>query len=133
MFEKPFSLAYVVTLAKHQLSTDLHVRNPSPSANLDFQALLHTYLAVPANEVSISPLTDLTYYDKTEDRVKKETRDLVDVKKYTDSVYENAPLKYDITWKDGAIKVRAKNFKDVVVWNPQQEGKKIGDMEEGGW
>jgi glucose-6-phosphate 1-epimerase len=133
VFEKPFSLAYVVTLAKHQLSTGLHVRNLSPSADLDFQALLHTYLAVPANEVSISPLTDLTYYDKTEDRVKKEMRDLVDVKKYTDSVYENAPLKYDVIWKDGAIEVRAKNFKDVVVWNPQQEGKNIGDMEEGGW
>lgn len=137
VYEKPFSLAYVVTLAKHQLSTDLHVRNLSPDADLSFQGLLHTYLAVPANEVAISPLTDLIYYDKTEereeDRVKKETREYVDVQKYTDSVYEDAPLKYDVTWKGGAIEVRAKNFKDVVVWNPQQEGKKIGDMEDGGW
>lgn len=137
VYEKPFSLAYVVTLAKHQLSTDLHVRNLSPDANLSFQGLLHTYLAVPANEVTISPLTNLTYYDKTEaneeDRLKKETRERVDVQKYTDSVYEDAPLRYDITWKDGAIEMRAKNFKDLVVWNPQQEGKKIGDMEDGGW
>jgi glucose-6-phosphate 1-epimerase len=32
MFPHPFHLSYVVTLAPHQLSTDLHVVNPIPSS-----------------------------------------------------------------------------------------------------
>ncbi|RXW22946.1 hypothetical protein EST38_g2913 [Candolleomyces aberdarensis] len=139
VYEQPFKLAYVVTLASHQLSTDLHVHNTSSDKVLDFQALLHTYLAVPADRVSISSLDGLAYYDKTESTEegrktsKTEERTSVDVQKFTDSVYENAPGKYQITWDDGTLEVRAKGFKDVVVWNPQQEGSKLADMEEGGW
>ncbi|KAJ2920337.1 hypothetical protein MD484_g222, partial [Candolleomyces efflorescens] len=139
IYEHPFKLAYVVTLALHQLSTDLHVRNTSSDKVLDFQALLHTYLAVPADRVSISSLEGLAYYDKTESTEecrkasKIEERGSVHVRNFTDSVYENAPGKYQITWDGGALEVRAKGFKDVVVWNPQQEGSKLADMEEGGW
>lgn len=58
----------------------------------------------------------------------------MDVLKFTDSVYENAPGKYTVTWPGGGVEVNAKNLKDVVVWNPQAEaGAKIGDMEAGGW
>ena len=58
----------------------------------------------------------------------------VDVLKFTDSVYENAPGKYDVLWGSGGIEIVTKNLKDVVIWNPQAEaGAKIGDMEEGGW
>lgn len=128
-----------MTLAAHQLSTDLHVTNTSLSDVLEFQALLHNYLRVPADQVVISPLQNLSYYDKTETteeaRVmpKIETRAQVDVKRYTDSVYENAPLEYDISWPTGKIEIKATHFKDLVVWNPQQEGQKISDMEENGW
>lgn len=139
IFTKPFHLAYVVTLAEHQLSADLHVRNTSSIEALEFQALLHNYIRAPADEVTVGPLLGLTYYDKTENSeaarttAKIESRDAVDVKKYTDSVYENGPLVYKISWATGGIEVKAKNFKDVVVWNPQEEGKKIGDMESEGW
>ena len=128
-----------MTLAAHQLSTDLHVTNTSLSDTLEFQALLHNYLRVPADQVVISPLQNLTYYDKTESTEearatpKIETRAQVDVKRVTDSVYENAPLEYDIRWPTGKIQLKVINFKDLVVWNPQQEGQKIGDMEENGW
>jgi len=140
-FERPFHLAYVVTLAEHQLSTDLHVKNTALSSTspLEFQALLHNYIRAPANELLISPLQALSYYDKTEStdelrsKPKVETRAGVDVKKFTDFVYENAPGNYEITWPSGTIAIRAVNFKDVVVWNPQETGAKIGDMEEGGW
>ena len=39
-YDKPFELAYVVTLAEHQISTDLHVKNTGSSASspLEFQA-----------------------------------------------------------------------------------------------
>jgi glucose-6-phosphate 1-epimerase len=128
-----------VTLGAHQLSTDLHVTNTSSSDTLEFQALLHNYLHVPADQVVITPLQNLTYYDKTEATEearatpKIETRAQVDLKRVTDSVYENAPLKYDISWPTGKIQLKVARFKDLVLWNPQEEGRKIGDMEENGW
>lgn len=139
VYAKQFHLAYVVTLAAHQLSTDIHVQNTSSSDNLEFQALLHSYIRAPADQVTVTPLQGVSYYDKTEStedarsQPKVENRSHVDVIKYTDSVYENAPNKYQITWPDGSLELKAHGFKDVVVWNPQEEGQKIGDMEPQGW
>ncbi|GLB36161.1 putative catalyzes the interconversion between the alpha and beta anomers from at least three hexose 6-phosphate sugars (Glc6P, Gal6P, and Man6P) [Lyophyllum shimeji] len=144
VYDRPFHLSYVVTLAEHQLSTDLHVTNTStstafPPDTLEFQALLHNYIRAPANQVLISPLQNLAYYDKTElteqgqPTRKTESRPAVDVKKPTDSVYEDAPQNYEITWPGGGISLRSKNLKDVVVWNPQEGGRQIADMEDGGW
>ena len=141
-YDKPFELAYVVTLAEHQISTDLHVKNTglSTTGPLIFQALFHTYLRAPANEVRIAPLKNVNFYDKTEAteelraQAKSETREAVDVLKFTDSVYENAPGTYQVSWPGGGVEVKSRNLKDVVVWNPQAEaGAKIGDMEAGGW
>ncbi|KAI9063055.1 galactose mutarotase-like protein [Trametes sanguinea] len=141
-FDHPFHLEYIVTLAEHQLTTDFHVKHTGLSTTppFEFQALFHNYIRAPANDVHITPLKGISYYDKTEATEearaapKVESRDGVDVKKFTDFVYENAPGKYDITWPSGAIEIRTSNLKDVVVWNPQQEtGSKIADMEEGGW
>lgn len=135
----------MVTLAEHQLSTDLHVTNTSTSSvyppdNLEFQALLHNYIRAPANQVLVFPLQDKTYYDKTEtseegrNKAKTETRAGVDVRKFTDSVYEDASEKYEVTWPGGGVEIKVAGFKDVVVWNPQRvAGSKIGDMEDGGW
>ncbi|KAK7694649.1 hypothetical protein QCA50_001836 [Cerrena zonata] len=141
-YDRPFDLAFVVTLSEHQLSTNLHVKNTALSTTgpLEFQALFHNYIRAPANEVAITPLHNVTYYDKTEStdelraQAKIETRASVDVKKFTDSVYENAPGKYLIDSLLGKIEVKTQNFPNVVIWNPQAEaGAKIGDMEEGGW
>jgi len=79
----------------------------------------------------------LKYFDKVDtsfDGLKTEERAGVDVRNSTDSVYENAPGSYEVTWPGGGISIKTKALKDVVVWNPQAEaGKKIGDMEDGGW
>jgi glucose-6-phosphate 1-epimerase len=139
VYDRPFQLTYVVTLAQHQLSTDLHVANPSESATLQFQSLLHTYIAAPAQELTITPLQNVKYYDKMESiteaqqTAKVETRAKVDVRRPTDSVYEDAPLDYTVSWPGGTVNIRAREFKDVVVWNPGEGGKKIADMEDGGW
>lgn len=141
IFPKPFHLTYVVTLAEHQLSTDLHVKNASSTAgdSLEFQALLHNYIRAPADQVQVAPLQHLQYYDKTEtsDQAralpKVEARAAVDVIRYTDSVYQDAPQNYKVAWPEGGLKIRSVNLKDVVVWNPQEEGRKIADMEEDGW
>jgi len=139
-YGREFELAYVVTLAEHQLSTDLHVHNPPGSSQeLEFQALFHTYFRVPASDVKITPLHNLGYYDKTqrsdEEKAARriELREEVRIDRFTDYVYENAPGNYKVTWADGEINIRAKNLNDVVVWNPQEQGKKLADMEDGGW
>ena len=126
----------MITLAEHQLSTDLHVSNLSSSAPLSFQALLHSYLKAPAFSAHVSGLQGLTYIDKTAEGTPKikEGRVVADVLKFTDSVYEDAPGEYTITWPGGGLKIKPIGFKDVVLWNPgAAAGSKIGDMEEGGW
>ncbi|CCM01982.1 uncharacterized protein FIBRA_04055 [Fibroporia radiculosa] len=141
-FKRPFHLSYIVTLAEHQLSTDLHVKNTglSTSPPLEFQALFHNYIRVPSDDVLVTPLQGITYYDKTETSEelrslpKVETRASVDVREFTDFVYENAPGTYEVASPVSRIEVRATNLKDVVVWNPRAEaGSKIADMEAGGW
>lgn len=66
-FPHAFDLSYVVTLTAHQLSTDLHVKN-SGEEDLKFQALLHSYLAVPdASKLKVEGLkAGLTYRDKVD-------------------------------------------------------------------
>lgn len=139
-YEREFELAFVVTLAEHQLSTDLHVYNPPGNTqDLEFQALFHTYFRVPASSVKITPLYNLGYYDKTrqseeEKAVRRiELREEVVIDTFTDYVYENAPGNYKVKWADGEINIKSKNLKDVVIWNPQEQGKKLADMEDGGW
>lgn len=107
---------------------------------LEFQALYHNYFRAPANEVLITPLQHTFYYDRTEPtdegktRAKQEARAELDVKKYTDSLYQDAPQRYEMTWPGGGIEVKSTGLKDLVVWRPQEEvGRKMDDMEEGGW
>lgn len=108
----------------------------STSEPFEFQALLHSYYRAPAAFVNIQGLRGLTYTDKTASgspKVKEE-RAVVDVEKFTDFVYENAPNQISVTWPDGGVEIKTIGFKDVTVWNPSSEaGSKIGDMEEGGW
>ncbi|KAF8237849.1 galactose mutarotase-like protein [Tricholoma matsutake] len=146
IYKRQFHLSYVVTLAEHHLTTELHVENrstPIPTAGLpdvlEFQALLHNYIRAPSTQVLIGPLEQISYYDKTEateegrSGAKVETRAAVDVKTYTDSVYENAGQKYKLEWPGDGITISSTNFKDVVIWNPQENGRNISDMEDRGW
>lgn len=62
-FQHDYKLSYVVTLGPHQLSTDLHIVNTSKSESFKFQALLHTYLAVPdARKIKINGVDKGTQY-----------------------------------------------------------------------
>ena len=133
-----FKLAYVVTLAAHQLSTDLHLFNAS-GEHVNFQALLHTYYAVNAATTKVTPLTGLTYLNKVKGGIEEtEQREEVDVTGFTDSVYLDAVSKsagkYKITDESVSLELHTRGFKDLVVWNPSQEaGIKMGDMEPDGW
>jgi len=133
-FPQEFHLALVITLAAHELSTDLHVENKS-SQPLTYQALFHTYFACDASQVKVSSLKGLTYLDKTRNYAEVvEERDELDVKNYTDAVYKSAPGNYTIKYPGGGVHIRTKGFNDVVVWNPHAEaGRALADMEDGGW
>jgi len=135
--QDPVALAYSVTLTEHQLSTFIHVTNTAHSgAPIEFQSLLHTYFRVPSQTARVSGLNGLYFTDKTASGFprKVEERELVDVLQFTDSVYEDGPRDYRVVWPDGGISVKAVNFKDVVVWNPNAEASsKLADMEDGGW
>jgi len=106
---------------------------------MEFQALFHNYIRAPSDDVVVTPLQELVYYDKTntsadgQPKQKVESRAAVDVRQGTDSIYENAPQDYEIKWGSSGIRIKTVNLKDVVVWNPQDEGRKLADMEEGGW
>jgi glucose-6-phosphate 1-epimerase len=133
-------LAFIIKLTEYQISTELHVRNTSNTDILEFQALFHNYIRAPSAQVLIFPLQHRSYYDKTapteEERStpKKESREGVDVKNHTDSVYENVSQQYEITWPQGGLEIRTSELKDLVIWNPQKQvGSKLADMEEGGW
>ncbi|KAK2461908.1 hypothetical protein APHAL10511_006371 [Amanita phalloides] len=138
IYKHSFHLDYVVTLAEHQITTGLYVANTSADA-MEFQALFHNYIRAPSDEVDVTPLQHLLYLDKTDiladgqPKQKLETRSVVDVKRETDSVYENAPQDYEIKWGNGGVRIRSLNLNDVVIWNPGEEGRKMSDMEEGGW
>lgn len=135
VFPHKFVIAYVVTLAGHQLSTDFHLRNQEDKP-LAFQVLLHTYYAVEAaKNVRITPLKGLTYINKVKNAAEEiEERDAVDVLQFTDSVYKSASKEYEIDTGVDKLSLKSRELNDVVVWNPGPEaGSKIADMEDGGW
>ncbi|EIW83577.1 galactose mutarotase-like protein [Coniophora puteana RWD-64-598 SS2] len=134
VYDKPFSLTYVVAITEKTMVNELRVTNPHPSDTLEFQTLLHTYFRAPMEDVRVEPLQGKPYFDKTTMTERVENRELVDVKTFTDSVYGNAEKKSKFTWPGGGIEIESFNYPDLVVWNPQEEvASKMTDMEEYGW
>lgn len=79
-FDHKHELTYVVTLTRHELSTDLHVTNTG-TEDFAFQALLHGYLAVPdAAKLNVEGLQKgQQWKDKTEG--------------FAEKVWEGGPLR----------------------------------------
>ncbi|ORX34740.1 galactose mutarotase-like domain-containing protein [Kockovaella imperatae] len=136
-FKHSYKLAFVVTLAAHQLSTDLHIINEGKE-EFQFQALLHNYLAVPdAKKLSVEGIDKGTRYkDKTQN-----FKELIwpgeplTITQETDAVFqklETQELKLDYGNGKG-LNVRFRGFEDCTIWNPQEKGKTMADMEDGGW
>ncbi len=75
------------------LKLEVDVKNMNDSKDLEFTFALHTYFKVPsANKVEISDLTGLTYLDKTDEfKEKVEAAKMVQVDRFTDSIYKDAP------------------------------------------
>ncbi|KZO94376.1 galactose mutarotase-like protein [Calocera viscosa TUFC12733] len=134
LFPHPFKLVYTVTLAEHQLTTSLRVYNTG-TAPLAFQALLHNYFRGEAASAGVQPLKGVRFVDKVRDGARDtEAREIVDVRSYTDRVYEAAGGAYTLTFPPSAhLSIKTHNLPDVTVWNPQETGSGMADMEPGGW
>lgn len=134
-FQAQFHLSYTITLSAHQLTSHLQVRNPSETAALTFQALLHTYIRTEVAVSTVVPLKGLTYINKLKQGLPEEveTRDKVDVKEPADYVYKQGGGAYKVVGEKQEILVRSSGFKDVVIWNPGLDGRKMSDLAEGGW
>ncbi|KAL7418802.1 hypothetical protein Q5752_006485 [Cryptotrichosporon argae] len=137
-FAHSYKLAYVVTLAAHQLSTDVHVVNTGADT-FKFQALLHNYLAVPeATKIRITGIDAGTQYkDKTlGGKVDTAPGGELVIDRELDRVYQKVPSQ-EIKVDDGhgsGFAVRFRGFEDCTIWNPREgTGAKIADMEPGGW
>jgi len=82
------------------------------------------------------PLKGLTYINKLKpgNPEEIEEREAVDVREPADFVYKKAGGEYEVSWGGGlGIEVKATGLDDVVIWNPGKEGKKMTDLEDGGW
>lgn len=137
-FQHKYKLAYVVTLAAHELSTDVHVTNEDDKG-FDFQCLLHNYLAVPdSKKISIEGIHQgVQYKDKTKDmKMFSWGGGPLTIKGETDSVFQKIPsqeLKLDYGNGSGLI-IHFRGFEDTTIWNPTEiRGRGIADMEDNGW
>lgn len=140
LFTKDFALTYVVVLTDSTLTTSLTVKNPSSSDILPFQALLHTYLALPEGvtpkQAKVLNLTGLQFDDKAAGHVKG-TESRVEVDFFAgevDRVYSSVPNEVTVKYSDaeGGYLITKANLPDTTVWNPGEKGNSIGDMEQGG-
>jgi len=137
-FPHKYKLSYVVTLSAHQISTDLHIVNEGDE-DFSFQALLHSYLAVP--DVAKLKVTGLdkgvTYRDKAlGNKILQCEGDILVVDREIDRVFYKVPSQ-EINIDDGeggGFTTRFRGFEDCTIWNPQAAtGAKMADMEDKGW
>lgn len=142
-----FELTYEIKLFPSSLVTALHVRNTS-SAEIAFQALLHTYLTVDDvrnGGVQVEGLKGLHYQDKVSGTSNTEERTAITFDKETDSVYANAPSEIVVRirgpdGKNHVVIIEKAAFldheplsgaqpSDAVVWNPWiEKSKGMGDF-----
>ncbi|KAK4058030.1 hypothetical protein OIO90_000769 [Microbotryomycetes sp. JL221] len=143
LFDRKFKLVYEVQLRDSALVVKLHVKVPQDGQTLPFQALLHSYLRLPAGikpaRVRVAPLKGLTLRDKVQGGAEsRETRDVVEVQGpngEVDRVYLQADDNLKITYEgvDGEMSIKKNNLADVVLWNPgPDKGATIADMEKNG-
>jgi len=142
VFPRSFRLVYTVGLTSTTLTTTLSVRNPSETASLPFQALLHTYLRLPSPitplQTAITGLKGLGFTDKVQGGiVGTESRDQVGFEEgEVDRVYHRVGDHLTVSWDAGktGFTINKKNLPDTTVWNPAQvKGAAMGDMDPGGW
>lgn len=123
VFPVPFSASYTVRLVhspQPSLTTSLTVTNPPENAQLEFQALLHTYLRLPSAskpvDVKIVGLKGVSFTDKVQDgKVEEEQRTDVGFEAgEVDRVYKGVPSSLDVVLGHGhSMRLQTSNLPDV--------------------
>jgi len=140
VFKPAFECLYTVKISQSSLITSLEVTNPSDSS-IEIQALLHTYLRLPAEglpqDVRLGPLKGLSFADKVaQGVVSTEEREEVDfLAGEVDRVYKNVPSEIQVDMGHGKkMTIKTNGLPDLTVWNPHEtKSNAMADMETEGW
>ncbi|KNZ53236.1 uncharacterized protein VP01_32g17 [Puccinia sorghi] len=140
MSRPAFECLYTVKISQRSLITSLEVTNPSNSS-IEIQALLHTYLRLPAaglpQDVRLGPLKGLSFADKVaQGVVSNEEREAVDfLAGEVDRVYKNVPSEIQVDLGHGKkMTIKTNGLPDLTVWNPHEtKSNAMADMETEGW
>jgi D-hexose-6-phosphate mutarotase len=123
VFKPAFECVYKVKICERSLLTSLEVTNPSDTS-LEIQALLHTYLRLPAQglpqDVTLGPLKGLSFADKVAGgAVGTEERSAVDfLAGEVDRVYTNVPAEINVDLGHGKrISIKTSGLPDVSSLN----------------
>jgi len=128
-----FELRYQIMFdAEGELVTRMRLRNTGRD-DFKFTCALHSYFCVDdITQTTVEGLSGVEYEDALDEAnpVKTEDRDVIDFAGNVDRVYGPSPLVVRmIDGKKGRCVAIAKDFPDVVVWNPWDEKTKaMGDM-----
>jgi len=111
------------------------VTNNNDKDPFDFTAALHTYFAInDIHKISVSPLNDLSYFNKVKNSDEKQIDKALNITGETDRIYYNAPDTVVISEDGNEIFVEKKNFSDFVVWNIWVDKcKDIADLHPDSW
>jgi len=129
----PFELRYEIAFDDEgELVTKMKLRNVGDK-EFDFTCALHTYFCVDdIKQTTIEGLQGVEYEDALDEAnpVKTEANEVIKFEGNVDRVYGPAPLVVRIVdGKKGRCIAIAKDFPDVVVWNPWDEkAKAMGDL-----
>lgn len=150
VYRPDFVLTYSVTLTPTSLTCHLTVKAPYVEPvhvedRVDFQALLHTYLRLPAgtspSRTTVRPLDGVKFTDKVHGgQVGRESRERVHFDGpggEIDRVYHGASDNLTVAWDEqvtsGTCELTKAGFPDVVTWNcGKAKASTMADMEDGG-
>jgi glucose-6-phosphate 1-epimerase len=126
-----FTIKLLVELSQ-SLKMILEIQNTGKDS-FSFACAFHTYFKVSdVHTVSVKGLDGLSYIDKFQsNQVVQENNKEVFLSSACDRIYKNAPQRVEIL--DPGLKrkiiVEKSNLKDVILWNPWNEGAaKISDL-----
>ena len=118
-----FRAELAVQIEGNALDVALSVENRHDTP-FSFTAALHTYFRVrDASSTQIVGLHGLRYRDKLEGNAESDERgDSLAITGEIDRVYYNAIAPLEIREADRRVRVEQRGFRDVVVWNPGDNG-----------
>ncbi|XP_035662487.1 putative glucose-6-phosphate 1-epimerase [Branchiostoma floridae] len=114
-------LQYLSKILSRMALCFIKVKNTGDTT-FNFTTLLHNYFRVDdISAVTVSGMQGLEYIDKTRNFERfTESRELLTVGEFVDSIYINTPSSHVITGINGGrtLRMDKENFPDTVVWNP---------------